>query len=236
MTFRRDAATAGESRYHRGMLFSDPLASPAETLVADLRDYPEWHRGRDRYGVWVIPVDDAVLLDYIDAARDALADLIHPSPRRQPHLTLFVCGFHGEGDADDDFPPQRLTQQVASLQACADSACALPLGCPDSFASAAFVPVGDPMGQLSRWRSVLGEASREIRQAPYVPHITLGLYRRCVSAEVVRRRLAAVAAPPASLAVHELRYVTYDARDQRGPLDTHDCVMLRAATAVSCAR
>ena len=35
------------------MLFSDPANSPAETLVTELRDYPQWHRGRQRYGVWV---------------------------------------------------------------------------------------------------------------------------------------------------------------------------------------
>ncbi|PMQ02814.1 hypothetical protein DyAD56_22045 [Dyella sp. AD56] len=211
------------------MLFSDPVAGPAETLVAELRDYPEWHRGRGRYGVWVVPVQDAALLDYIDTAREHLADLIHPSPRRQPHLTVFVCGFHGEGVEDDDFPPQRLARQVALLRACAGAMCTLPLARPDSFASAAFIPVGDPKGQLARWRQVLGEASREVRQSPYVPHITLGLYRRCVAGDVVRRRLAMLATPPPMLAVRELHYVTYDTRDQLGPLETLYSVSLKQA-------
>ncbi|WP_019466171.1 2'-5' RNA ligase family protein [Dyella japonica] len=213
------------------MLFSDPVASPAETLVVDLRDYPDWRRGRERYGVWVVPVGDTPLLDYIEAAREQLADLIHPDARRQPHLTVFVCGFHGEGDADDDFPPQRLDQQVALLQARTEAACALPLAGADSFASAAFIPVGDPLGQLAQWRCVLGEASREIRPAAYVPHITLGLYRRRVPAGVIRQRLAAIAAPPPLLAVHELHYVTYDARDQLGPLEIVRRIVLDAAPA-----
>src|SRR5579859_6101293 len=113
MTFRRGVVAWRRNRYHRAMLFSDPVAGPAETMVADLRDYPEWRRGRMRYGVWIVPVRDAALLAYIDAARRELAGLIHPSPRRQPHLTLFVCGFPGEGLDDDDFPPQRLARQVA---------------------------------------------------------------------------------------------------------------------------
>jgi len=164
------------------------------------------------------PVADPAVLDYIDAARAQLADLIHPSPRRQAHVTIYVCGFHGAGDHDDDFPPHRLDRQVALLEAHAGTGCALPLAPLDSFASAAFIPVGDPMGRLARWREVLAEGSREIRQAPYVAHITLGLYRRCVPAEVIRQRLGTVAAPPSWLRATELRYATYEAQDHFGPL------------------
>lgn len=212
------------------MLFSDSKAGPSQTLVADLRDYPEWHCGRLRYGVWVVPVVDTELLDYIRVARDQLADLLHPSPRRQPHLTVFVCGFHGEGDRDDDFPPARLERQVALLEARAGASCNFPLARLDSFASAAFIPVGDPLGRLAQWRGALGTCSEEIRQSPYVAHITLGLYRRCVSAAELRERLADVPAPPSSLRAGELQYVTYDARDQLGPLDCVQRITLNAAT------
>lgn len=212
------------------MLFSDPVASPVETLVADLRDYPEWHRGRERYGVWIVPVRDAALLDYIDTAREQLADLIHASPRRQPHLTVFVCGFHGDGERDDDFPPARLERQLSSLKAATGEPCTLPLAPPDSFASAAFIPVGDPLGRLAQWRKLLDATGLEIRQSPYVPHITLGLYQRCVTADILRQRLAALATPPPVLAVGELEYVTYTARDQLGPLHAMHCVPLGAAS------
>jgi len=215
------------------MLFSDPVAGPAETMVADLRDYPEWHRGRERYGVWVVPVWDAALLDYIEASRAQLADLIHPSPRRQPHLTLFVCGFHGDGDRDDDFPPARLEQQLASLHAGAGMASVLPLAPPDSFASAAFIPVGDPLGRLAQWRLLLEAAGREIRPSAYVPHITLGLYRRCVSGDIIRQRLAALAPPPPMMVVGELEYVTYAACDQLGPLHTMHRVALDTASTIT---
>ncbi|WP_052949665.1 2'-5' RNA ligase family protein [Dyella japonica] len=211
------------------MLFSDATAGPAQTQVADLREYPEWHCGRERYGVWIVPVLDPELLEYIRVARDHLADLLHPSPRRQPHLTVFVCGFHGEGGRDDDFPLERLEQQVALLKAGAGPACSMPLAGLDSFASAAFIPVGDPMGRLAQWRNVLGACSSEIRQAPYVAHITLGLYRRCISAAELRQRLGEVQAPPPSLSASELQYVTYDARDQLGRLDSVRRVMLDAA-------
>jgi hypothetical protein len=44
------------------------------------------------------------------------------------------------------------------------------------------------------------------------------LYRRCVPAEVIRRRLGAVVPPPSWLKVSELRYATYEAQDHFGPL------------------
>jgi hypothetical protein len=53
------------------MLISDLKHGPSETVVAELRDYPEWHRQRQRYGVWIIPVNDPVLLNYIEAAQAA---------------------------------------------------------------------------------------------------------------------------------------------------------------------
>lgn len=204
------------------MLLSDPDTGPAETLVADLRDYPEWHRGRERYGVWILPIVQPELLDYLARAREALSDLLYPSPRRQPHMTVFVCGFHQRRKrADDDFSMGLLRQQLAQLRGHAGVAATLSLGRPDSFASAAFIPVDDKDGRLAHWRSLLGSISDEVRQATYVPHITLGLYRRKVDAQTVRRRLAAIAAPKVGLEATELHYVTYAARDQLGPLRVH---------------
>lgn len=202
-----------------GMLFSDPATSPGETLVADLRDYPEWHRGRKRYGVWVLPIVQPDLLDYVARMRDALADLLHPCPLRQPHVTVFVCGFHQAlKRADDDFSRSLLRQQQALMRRDAPRRSVLPLAKPDSFASAAFIPVDDGEGRIARWRGLLGSVSREVRQSTYVPHITLGLYRRRVDAPTIRQRLAALEASPIALIASELQYVTYAAGDQRGPL------------------
>lgn len=203
------------------MLFSDPVNGPAETLVAELRDYPEWHRGRKRYGAWVVPITQPDVLDYVAHARDALADLLHPCPLRQPHVTVFVCGFHRpRGRAHDDFPSVLLRRQRALLRRMAHRPAVLPLARPDSFASAAFVPVEDSAGGIARWRALLGSVSNEIRQADYVPHITLGLYRRQADAPTIRQRMAALEMPPPTLTATELHYVTYKASDQRGPLRT----------------
>jgi 2'-5' RNA ligase len=212
------------------MLISDLKHGPSETVVAELRDYPEWHRQRQRYGVWVIPVNDPVLLDYIEAARQRLADLLHPSQQRQPHLTLFVCGFEQQPRvADDDFSPTQLHDQIESLQSMRGAACSLPLGALDSFASAAFIPVMDPFGKLTQWRCALEVAAKEVRQTGYVPHITLGLYKRKATAEEVRQRLGEIDAPSTPLQVSQLHYATYDARLHFGPLETRHVVRLESA-------
>ncbi|WP_266182838.1 2'-5' RNA ligase family protein [Dyella humicola] len=213
------------------MLFSDATNGPSETLVADLRDYPEWHRGRLRFGLWLAPVMDEALHGYAEAVRQRLSDLLHPMPQRQLHLTLFVCGFEQPTSvADDDFTPAQLSRQIERLNRVRGEPCVLPLGPVDSFASAAFIPVGDPEGRLSRWRDALGCAGREIRQAAYVPHITLGLYRRKLTAKHVRARLGELDSPPTSLRVTELHYATYSAQAHFGPLESHHRIALPSVT------
>jgi 2'-5' RNA ligase len=209
------------------MLISDLHHGPSETVAAQLHDYPEWRRGRDRYGVWIIPVDAPELLDYIDATRHRLADLLYPALQRQPHLTLFVCGFEQPTcTEDDDFSPAQLRAQIGSLQGLRGSACSLPLGALDSFASAAFIAVHDPIGQLAQWRSALGLAAKEVRQAVYVPHITLGLYKRKATADEIRQRLGELEPPPTSLRISQLHYATYKASLHFGPLETKHIVRL----------
>jgi hypothetical protein len=210
------------------MLLSDPLAGPAETQVADVRDYPEWHKGRARYGAWVALIEQPALLAYIDICRHRLRDLLHPCPQRQPHLTVFVCGFEQPARVEhDDFPPDALARQIACLEHDMAAPCELPLAPPDSFASAAFIPVGDPQRRLARWRQSLGQVSAEIRQSPYVPHITLGLYRQRVSAAVLRQRLGALEAPTMALDMTRLVYVTYAASELFGALQVQHSVPMR---------
>jgi 2'-5' RNA ligase len=211
------------------MLFSDVLHSPIETIVTELRDYPEWRRGRVRYGIWVVPIDDPAMLDYVASAQRLLADLLHPMVQRQPHLTVFVCGFERPAcSLDDDFSLMQLQAQIRALHRTCETSFALPLAAPDSFASAAFVAVDDPQGRLAAWRKVLGNESREVRQAAYVPHITLGLYERQVPAEIVRKRLSEIEAPAAPLQVNSLHYATFDARLQFGSLESQYKLLLGA--------
>lgn len=209
------------------MLLSHPTQAPDATLITDLRDYPEWHRGRQRYALWMVPIGCPALLSHIHVLQTQLGDLLHAT-RRQAHLTLFVCGFEqAQAVANDDFTPEQLRQQIEHLGQLRSPPCALEIGPPDSFASAAFLPVVDHAGNLQRWRTALGQSCREVRQSAYVPHITLGLYKRRIGAAELRERLQqlpALANP--QLEVEELHYATYDSRDLFGRLDTQRCIPL----------
>lgn len=190
-----------------------------ETLVAEQRDYAEWHHGRARYGVWMLPIQCPRLLAYIALLTRQLGDLLHPS-QRQPHITLFVCGFEQPSRRfNDDFTASQLQRQVVALKQLEQAPVTLEIGAVDSFASAAILTVADPRGHLDHWRRVLAADCVEIRQTVYVPHITLGLYQRAIPAQMLRERLAALShVDPLPLAVSCVEYATYSSTDMFGPL------------------
>lgn len=202
------------------MLFSDPIHAPAQSIACERRDYPEWHRDRARYGVWTLPVDCPRVLARLDRARAHLGDRLHDGYRRQAHVTLFVCGFPAErARLNDDFPGERLQAQFAALRRLRSGPLELEIGGLDSFASAPFLHVVDPLGRLEALRAVLAEHSPEIRQGPYHPHLTVGLYARALSGADLQRSLSAFDEDePLPLRVDELHYGTYAAAELTGPL------------------
>jgi len=202
------------------MLFSDPRRAPAQTIACELRDYPEWHRGRTRYAVWMLPVECPQILARLQRAQQHLGDWLHQGYRRQAHITLFVCGFPAEqARFDDDFPLARLAAQQQAVRELGIAPFELHIGGLDSFASAPFLTVSDPAGRLDALRTVLAAHSPEIRQSDYHAHLTVGLYVRSVPRVSVQRQLAAFAeGDPLPLTVKELHFCTYAASELFGPL------------------
>lgn len=202
------------------MRFSDARIAPAQTLACELRDYPEWHRGRTRYAVWTLPVECPHILARVARAQAHLGDWLHAGYRRQAHITLFVCGFPAEQALrDDDFPLERLTDQQQALRELGAAPFELHIGGLDSFASAPFLTVSDPTGGLDALRSALAAYSPEIRQSDYHAHLTVGLYARTVPRDCVQRQLVAFAeGDPLPLKVGELHYSSYAAAELFGPL------------------
>lgn len=201
------------------MRLLDPRHAPDATLPCELRDHPEWHRGRERYCLWSIPVECPRVLARLDAARALLGDWLHPPGLRQAHITLFVCGFPcAMPQHDDDIATTRLEDQQGALEALRMAPFELSIGGLDSFASAAFLTVGEDAA-LDRLRQALGRFTAEVRQAPYVPHLTVGLYRMAANTAEWRRRAAALGGcPPLALPVRELQLVSYAAAEPLGPL------------------
>lgn len=200
------------------------LAMPAQVPAA-------WLCGRTRYAVWVIDGAESPhtawhLRRRLAAVRAALAPWITWG-RRQPHLTLQVCGFMRDASVaqwNDDFTPAMQAAQCAALVQQAPRRFTLRLGEVASFASAAYLTVDDVDGALPALRQALALAHDEFRHGPWVPHVTLGLYRRAWPWAEVQAALQRLHATqrwrPLTLRVRSVALVSYDAADLGGRLRT----------------
>ncbi len=79
-----------------------------------IRDYPEWHLGRQNYALWYLEINDQKLVHYLDQLRAHFSEFLVEPNHRQYHVTLFICGFltheikvHGDDFCFSGFVQQR---------------------------------------------------------------------------------------------------------------------------------
>ena len=190
------------------------------TIAAENRDFPEWHRGRETYAVWVLRVEDDAIQEKFKTAREHLNGYLLEPYRRQPHITLFVCGFLVEGPQyNDDFTQAQLEAQTQALEKEKVQPFEIEIGGLNSFASAPYLEVHDPEGGIARLREILSRGAREFRTAPYTPHLTVGLYADAFPSEEVMRRMAAFSSVPIRWRVEGITLSTYQAKEFAGKLN-----------------
>ena len=190
----------------------------SQTLACSLEDFPEWRKGRMRYGVWIVRGNTEVD-QHIQHARQHLGTWLHPKGARQSHITVFVCGFLSKHVLyDDDFSAQQLSAQISELQQHAPHCFELSIGGLNSFNTTAFLEVKDPSNGLEYIRSALSKHTHEIRQSTYIPHVTVGLYREAVSRNDVLKAFRQLTLPHLVLRVDCLEFVSFDAQDPQGEL------------------
>jgi 2'-5' RNA ligase len=192
----------------------------SRTLAIEDRDYPEWHRGRKRYAVWVIDADVAPIRERVQRARSHLRNRFSPH-QRPPHITLFVCGFwRDQARLEDDFDPLMLAVQLRALSAASVAPFTLTIGNLDSFDSAAFLGISGADEKLESLREALVQGREEIRQAPFTPHLTVGLYRDRFDKREVAQQLAAFPeSAPIELQVDRIHFASYAARELGGAFE-----------------
>ena len=153
---------------------------------------------------------------------DPLSDPLLPA---DAHLTVFVAGFPTLAATwDDDVSIDALDQQERSLQGL--PAATLQVGGVGSFQGCAYLHVTpEPLLHLVRER--LGSSARELRWAPYQPHLTVGIYRGGVRYAALRGRLEPLAdLPPLALPVVAVELVDFDAATPGASLRTLRRVVL----------
>lgn len=192
------------------------------TLRNERRDFPEWHRGRRNYVLWAIDVDTPAVRGRMEAAQRALDGLLLDGYQRQPHVTLALCGFPAQAraPAEDEFDHHLIAAQVAALQSQGLSAFDIEIGGLESFSSAPFLTVHEGHDTFATLRHCLHIESPH-PQAPYVPHVTVGLYADAwSSAEVADRFTQIPAVPRLHRRVTHLSLLSYTAAQIGGALRT----------------
>lgn len=154
------------------------LLKYSQTFGPMEEDFYEWHKGRAKYGVWVLELDDEVFLQRYCQAQQHLSPYLISHYYRKPHITLAPCGFlMPEKNNADDYDAASLMQDV-------DNILSLDLSVLDctirnvliSYAIAPGFEVLDHQGDLGRLNDLLRKADPMDDNIDYFPHITVGLY------------------------------------------------------------
>jgi 2'-5' RNA ligase len=190
------------------------------TIPAEIRDFPEWHLGRETYAVWMLRAEDSAIQDKFKAAREHLNGYLLEPYRRQPHITLFVCGFLVDRlQYNDDFTQTQLDAQIQALEKEKVQSFEIEIGGLNSFASAPYLEVRDPQGGILHLREILSRSAREFRTAPYTPHLTIGLYSDAYPSEEVMSRMTTFSREPIRWKVNQITFATYRAQEFAGRLN-----------------
>jgi len=198
------------------------------TIPAYPRDYSDWHHGRTTYAVWTIDVDTPHIVKRFYKAQAHLSAYLMKPYRRQPHITAFVCGFLAEKQTfGDDYTHHERMRHIQAIGNAQIAPFELAIGGIDSFATAPYLKVLDPEGDLQRIRNILSETHSEIRMNPYIPHVTLGLYAGSFENGLLVEKTASFQDTPLiRQQVRNIRLSTYSAQEMAGPLAVHDTVTL----------
>lgn len=205
------------------------LHEAPRTLGLDPGAREAWRRGRARYAVWVLRVRHPEVAARAAAVAETAHGWIEAIPERDLHITVWVAGFPCEAPRlDDDVGWEGLARQREQLLAFSGGL-RLQVGAANAFLSAVFLEVHDPLGDLARLRRALDVGPRELRFAPYLPHVTVGVMPVSRPTAGLRERLAPCRAlPPIEIAPEAIELVELDAAVSGAPLETRWSVPLRA--------
>lgn len=180
-----------------------------------------WHRGRERYAVWLLRVTEPAIQTRRHGAAEALAPhgLV---PLHDAHITVFVAGFPTHQPRfDDDVHLHVLEAQLAALRAHRWPLPKLSVGGVSAFRSCPFLEVHDPENTLTRLRAALGAHTTEPEAPDYVPHLTIGAFADSRPAAPIAAALAPFRElPPLAFQPASLELVTFEAGRSDGPLTT----------------
>lgn len=200
-----------------------------ETIPSIVQDYSDWHRGRRDYSVWLIEAATEEVSKKVEAAKEHLSDYLLKHYQRQPHITIYVCGFlAGTPLFDDDYSTEQLREHTRIMEERNMKSFEIEIGGLNSFASAPFLEVHDPEGGIERARAVLSASVPEIGRSTFTPHLTVGLYSGAYPSQIVAGKITTFESKPVRLKVERITFGTYLAQEIAGALTPRYHVVLRS--------
>lgn len=180
------------------------------------RDFIEWHNGRQYYSLWAVEVEEPSWLKNVANARRYLSSYLLSGCHRQPHITIYTCGFVDKGDAYREM----LEEQIKLIKASNLRQFPIHLVGLNSFISSPYLAIEDPTNTFSRIRGILSTTVLEDRIDEYVPHITVGLYDDVYSTIELAGRIDSFdMTRTSSVEVTRLTYFFYETHSICSPLE-----------------
>lgn len=185
------------------------------TIRNEDRDFWQWHKGRERYLVWMIRIDDRNWCALLKQAQAWMVGFLLPGYRRNPHVTILPAGFAHAGCIDTGRLQQMLSGQGRFP---------IMLDGMTSFTGSPCFHVLDPQralfGLRQLLRTVMADSEARVPDHAYHPHMTIGLYRDRFTTADVAARIRHFSHPPVQpVSVNRLALGMIDARSVTGPID-----------------
>ncbi|MGL4673747.1 MAG: 2'-5' RNA ligase family protein [Wohlfahrtiimonas sp.] len=154
------------------------LLKHAKTYGPLTGDFYDWHKGRSKYAVWVLELNDEQFLQRYQKAQQHLSPYLISTYERKPHITLAPCGFlSSEKQHHDNYCWDAIEQDIEKILSLELNVIEVVIrNILISYAIAPGFEVLDLQGDLKRLNDSLAKHDHFEENYDYFPHVTVGLY------------------------------------------------------------
>lgn len=199
---------------------TSPFLLPNERVFPFIQqDYPDWHKGRQQFGLWYIEINSPIIVDYCQRIQKQFDNFLQPNYQRQFHITLFINGFWVKNkQLSDEFDKNQLDLHIQALTSLQLSTFDLTLNKINSFKNVLLIHIDDNNHQLVKIRQILQLFSDEISPTSYYPHITLGFYQQNFLGQKIFDKIRQINLQNLEFTVDKLIFGTYQSQELQGKL------------------
>lgn len=214
----------------------EQLLKFSKTYGPMTKDFSDWHKGRQKYAVWIVEVNDATFLQRYYEAQRHLAPYLIDSYQRKPHITLAPCGFLASTQHYvDDYCPHHLESDLEKILSLKQyEITAVIHSALISYAIAPGFEVLDTQHDLSTLNRLLAR-SDSFGDSVYFPHVTVGLYNDEWPTNLILKELKAFTIDDnIVLKINAIKLVSYAPTEPGGALKDELTINLSEQSVTNC--